>query len=82
MVPGGFFLKASNHRGSFLSGYFRRRIFLWKGGKLFKRLCYFAADVKATLSIPSFFDNFDMEAQALRNPELKAALVEALSKLK
>lgn len=43
---------------------------------------YFAADVKATLSIPSFFDNFDMEAQALRNPELKAALVEALSKLK
>lgn len=43
---------------------------------------YFAADVKATLSIPSFFDNFDMEAQALRNPELQSALLEALSKLK
>ena len=43
---------------------------------------YFAADVKATLSIPSFFDNFDMEAQALRNPELQSALLEALSNLK
>lgn len=43
---------------------------------------YFAADVKATLSIPSFFDNFDMETQALRNPELQSALLEALSTLK
>ena len=42
---------------------------------------YFAADVKGSLSIPSFFDNFDMEQQALRNPELKAALVEAVGKL-
>ncbi|MCL1146793.1 NADPH-dependent FMN reductase [Shewanella sp. 10N.261.52.F9] len=43
---------------------------------------YFAADVKATLSIPSFFDNFDMETQALRNPELQSALLGALSNLK
>ncbi|MCL1137922.1 NADPH-dependent FMN reductase [Shewanella pneumatophori] len=43
---------------------------------------YFAADVRATLSIPSFFDNFDMETQALRNPELQSALLEALSNLK
>ncbi len=42
---------------------------------------YFAADVKGSLSIPSFFDNFDMEQQTLRNPELKAALVEAVSRL-
>ena len=42
---------------------------------------YFAADVKGSLSIPSFFDNFDMEQQMLRNPELKAALVEAVSRL-
>ena len=43
---------------------------------------YFAADVKGSLSIPSFFDNFDMELQILRNPELKAALVAALDGLK
>lgn len=42
---------------------------------------YFAGDVKATLSIPSFFDNFDMEAGALRNEELKQALTEAVAKL-
>ena len=42
---------------------------------------YFAADVKASLSIPSFFDNFDMEAGAMRNEELKLALTEAVAKL-
>lgn len=42
---------------------------------------YFAADVKASLSIPSFFDNFDMESGALRNEELKQALTEAVNKL-
>ncbi|MCG9730621.1 NAD(P)H-dependent oxidoreductase [Shewanella sp. Isolate13] len=42
---------------------------------------YFAADVKATLSIPSFFDNFDMETQALRNPELEDKLRSALAQL-
>jgi NAD(P)H-dependent FMN reductase len=42
---------------------------------------YFAADVKASLSVPSFFDNFDMEAGAMRNEELKQALTEAVAKL-
>lgn len=31
---------------------------------------YFAADVKGFLSIPSFYDNFDMEKGELRNEEL------------
>ena len=42
---------------------------------------YFAADVKASLSIPSFFDNFDMEKGELKNDELKLALKEAVFKL-
>ncbi|EDQ02749.1 NADPH-dependent FMN reductase [Shewanella benthica] len=42
---------------------------------------YFAADVKASLSIPSFFDNFDMEKGELKNDELKQALKEAVFKL-
>jgi chromate reductase len=42
---------------------------------------YFAADVKASLSVPSFFDNFDMEAGTMRNEELKQALTEAVNKL-
>ncbi|AQS39586.1 putative flavoprotein [Shewanella psychrophila] len=42
---------------------------------------YFAADVKASLSIPSFFDNFDMEKGELKNDELKSALTEAVFKL-
>ncbi|PQJ84131.1 NADPH-dependent FMN reductase [Aliivibrio sifiae] len=31
---------------------------------------YFAAEVKGSLSIPSFYDNFDMEKGELRNEEL------------
>lgn len=42
---------------------------------------YFSADVKASLSIPSFFDNFDMEKGELKNDELKQALKEAVFKL-
>ncbi len=42
---------------------------------------YFAADVKASLSIPSFFDNFDMETGKLSNEELKQSLTEAVFKL-
>ncbi|MBW8184205.1 NADPH-dependent FMN reductase [Shewanella nanhaiensis] len=42
---------------------------------------HFAGDVKASLSIPSFFDNFDMEAGKLRNEELKQALYDAVNKL-
>lgn len=40
---------------------------------------YFAGDVKASLSIPSFYDNFDMEKQQLTNPELLDQLQSALA---
>ncbi len=40
---------------------------------------YFAADVKASLSIPSFYDNFDLENNTLRNPELTEKLNQAIS---
>jgi len=42
---------------------------------------YFDGDVKASLSIPSFFDNFDSEKQTLTNPELVDKLTTALSLL-
>tara|TARA_B110000467_G_C18119559_1_gene367061 strand:- start:66 stop:596 length:531 start_codon:yes stop_codon:yes gene_type:complete len=42
---------------------------------------YFAANVKASLSIPSFFDNFDMEKQAITNPALLTELQSALALL-
>ncbi|TMP37330.1 NADPH-dependent FMN reductase [Pseudoalteromonas rubra] len=42
---------------------------------------YFAADVKASLSVPSFFDNFDLEAGELTNPDIKQALEAALTLL-
>ncbi|WP_299808465.1 NADPH-dependent FMN reductase [uncultured Shewanella sp.] len=42
---------------------------------------YFAADVKATLSIPSFFDNFDMEKLQLRNSDLEDKLKTAIALL-
>lgn len=42
---------------------------------------FFAGDVKASLSIPSFYDNFDMEKKILTNPELQDKLHSALSLL-
>jgi NAD(P)H-dependent FMN reductase len=42
---------------------------------------YFAANVKASLSIPSFFDNFDMETQTISDPELLTQLQGALALL-
>jgi NAD(P)H-dependent FMN reductase len=42
---------------------------------------HFAADVKSSLSIPSFYDNFDNELQELTNNELKNQLQTALSLL-
>ena len=42
---------------------------------------YFAADVKGSLSIPSFYDNFDMENQTLKNAELKDKLQTILAQL-
>jgi NAD(P)H-dependent FMN reductase len=43
---------------------------------------FFAGHVKASLSIPSFYDNFDVEHGMLKNEELKIQLVEAVSRLK
>ncbi|ELR66931.1 hypothetical protein C942_04630 [Photobacterium marinum] len=42
---------------------------------------FFGADVKASLSIPSFFDNFDMGAEELSNPEIKQQLILTMNKL-
>jgi len=42
---------------------------------------YFGADVKASLSIPSFFENFDIEAGKLKNAELDKQLKQAVFKL-
>jgi len=42
---------------------------------------YFAGNVKASLSIPSFYDNFDMEKQQLSNTELQDKLHSALALL-
>lgn len=39
---------------------------------------FFAGTVKASLSIPSFNENFDVERGELRNAELKAKLTEAM----
>ena len=43
---------------------------------------YFGADLKADLSVSSFYDNFDMEKGVLRNDEIQAKLETALSALK
>ena len=43
---------------------------------------YFGAEVKADLSIASFFDNFDVEKGQLRNAEIQTQLEDALATLK
>jgi NAD(P)H-dependent FMN reductase len=42
---------------------------------------YFAGNVKATLSIPSFFDNFDVQNSKLTNDELHLQLSAAVQSL-
>ncbi len=42
---------------------------------------YFAGNVKASISIPSFFENFDVDNQILKNPELLQELKNALLKI-
>ena len=42
---------------------------------------YFGAKVKASLSIPSFYDNFDMESGKLTNLSLSSQLESAIDKL-
>jgi NAD(P)H-dependent FMN reductase len=43
---------------------------------------FFAGQVMATLSIPSFFDNFDLEKGILKNEDLKQQLIQAVACLK
>jgi len=42
---------------------------------------YFDGDVKAHLSVPSFYDNFDMEAGQLKNAEYADKLSSAMAML-
>lgn len=42
---------------------------------------FFAADVKGDFSLPSFYDNFDLEAHTLKSEELTSNLLAEISKL-
>lgn len=42
---------------------------------------FFAADVKGDFSLPSFYDNFDLEALTLKSEELTSNLLAEISKL-
>ncbi|PSU87030.1 NADPH-dependent FMN reductase [Photobacterium kishitanii] len=42
---------------------------------------YFAGEVKASLSIPSFYDNFDLVTNKLSNTELNSALTTTVNNL-
>lgn len=42
---------------------------------------YFAADVKASVSVPSFFDNFDNEQQRITNSDIQLQLEQAVASL-
>lgn len=42
---------------------------------------HFHADVKASLSLPSFNDNFDVESGVITNEEIRSELIAAVSKL-
>lgn len=43
---------------------------------------YFAMDVKAALSVPSFYDNFDVEIGRIKNDDIQAQLESALATLR
>lgn len=42
---------------------------------------YFHGEVRATLSVPSFYDNFDVEQARLNNDEINTRLIEAVNSL-
>jgi len=42
---------------------------------------YFAADIKGELSVPNFFDNFDIETNKIKNEEIDTALLMLVEKL-
>ncbi len=43
---------------------------------------FFAGHVKASLAIPGFFENFDVERGALKNEALKSRLIETVNSLR
>ncbi len=43
---------------------------------------FFDANVVGSLSIPSFYENFDLEKQTLINEELNSQLISLVTKLK
>jgi chromate reductase len=43
---------------------------------------FFSGHVRASLSIPSFYENFDVERGMLKNEELKSKLIEAVNRLR
>ncbi|CAH1386964.1 NADPH-dependent FMN reductase [Candidatus Nitrotoga sp. M5] len=43
---------------------------------------FFSGQVKASLSIPSFYENFDVERGMLKNEAFKTKLIEAVSRLR
>lgn len=43
---------------------------------------YFKGDLKASLSVPSFYDNFDVELGKVKNDDIKNQLVSAINSLK
>lgn len=42
---------------------------------------HFKADLKGSISVPSFYDNFDMEKNVIRNPAIQAELQQAANAL-
>jgi hypothetical protein len=42
---------------------------------------YFDGDVRAVLSVPSFYENFDLELSVIKNTEIKTQLLNAMRSL-
>jgi len=42
---------------------------------------YFAGDLKATLSIPSFYENFDVESGRIKNSDINRELIKTVNSL-
>lgn len=42
---------------------------------------YFAGDLKASFSLPEFYENFDLENNVLKNNDLKSQLISAIQSL-
>lgn len=42
---------------------------------------HFAGNVKKSMSVPSFYENFDLESNKVSNPEIEAGLLETMKSL-